>query len=164
MTIKILQDGLYSPTTIFQRYPSSHTYRFSSEDNLEPFSQNEDRRERNHKGSQTENETKDILIRSLIQGKEKDEKEEKDEKDEKVETEEKVEKKDEEGLMRRLVEEKERLVAELKNGLKEKDRLVSNLQTQLQVSQSRAEEFKLTVEEQVSSVVNIFQLPQKIMI
>jgi len=100
----------------------------------------------------------------LIQGKEKDEKEEKDEKDEKVETEEKVEKKDEEGLMRRLVEEKERLVAELKNGLKEKDRLVSNLQTQLQVSQSRAEEFKLTVEEQVSSVVNIFQLPQKIMI
>ena len=100
----------------------------------------------------------------MIQGKEKDEKEEKDEKDEKVETEEKVEKKDEEGLMRRLVEEKERLVAELKNGLKEKDRLVSNLQTQLQVSQSRAEEFKLTVEEQVSSVVNIFQLPQKIMI
>ena len=108
-----------------------------------------------------------------MQGEEKEEKEEKDEKDEKVETEEreqkeeneeKVEKKNEDGLMRRLVEEKERLVAELKNGLKEKDRLVSNLQTQLQVSQSRAEEFKLTVEEQVSSVVNIFQLPQKIMI
>ena len=98
---------------------------------------------------------------------EKEEKEEKDEKDGKVETEEKeekVKKEDEDGLMRRLVEEKERLVAELKDGLKEKDRLVSNLQTQLQVSQSRAEEFKLTVEEQVSLVVNTFQLPQKIII
>jgi len=49
-------------------------------------------------------------------------------------------------------------------GEEKEDRLVSNLQTQLQVSQSRAEEFKLTVEEQVSSVVNFFQLPQKIMI
>ena len=80
MTIKILQDGLYSPTTIFQRYPSSHTYPFSSGDNLEPFSQSEDGRERNHKGSQTENETN---IRSLMQGEEKDEKEEKEEKEEK---------------------------------------------------------------------------------
>ena len=140
-----LKDGSFSPTTIFQRSPSSQVDFPFLENRTEKSSQTEDtkkdglcrplqtKEDQCDKSSQTEIVDKEPLIKRRI-GKN----EEKEKEDEEADS-----------FTRRLVEEKERLVVELENGLKEKERLISNLQDELRFSQAKAAEFNQTAEEQV---------------